>query len=60
MKSEDISTVTLYIGPLKSGDPDAIRVIWARYFERLARRAEPGLRGLVFEGGEDIAQSAFP
>src|SRR4051812_46814833 len=55
-------SVTQWIGDLKAGDGgEAARLLWGRYFDRLARLAQ-GRLGAAPRGpadGEDVALSAF-
>jgi DNA-directed RNA polymerase specialized sigma24 family protein len=54
-------SVTNQIGKLKAGDPDAARLLWQRYFQRLVRLArrklQPNARRAADE--EDVALTAF-
>jgi DNA-directed RNA polymerase specialized sigma24 family protein len=56
-----MGSVTLWIGKLKAGDPDAVQKLWEDYFQRLVGLARTKLqavaRGMADE--EDVALSAF-
>lgn len=54
-------SVTRWIAGLKTGDDDAVRRVWQRYFELLVRVARNRLRGAprVVADEEDAALSAF-
>lgn len=54
-------SVSLWLEQLKTGDPDAARKLWDRYFARLTGLARVKLRGLVRGDAdeEDVASSAF-
>jgi DNA-directed RNA polymerase specialized sigma24 family protein len=49
------------LGPLRDGDPAAVRLLWERYFHRLVDLARCRLRGAAgcIVDGEDVALSAF-
>ena len=59
MPTED--PVTLWIGQLQAGDPDAVRPLWDRYFHRLVGLARKRLRDAPRRtvDEEDVALSAF-
>jgi RNA polymerase sigma factor (sigma-70 family) len=63
MSSDNDGSVTRWIGDLKSGDQDAAKQLWHRYFENLVRmaqrRLDRGPRRGACEDGEDAALSAF-
>ena len=62
MASNDEKSVTQWIGDLRTGDRDeASRLLWERYFERLARLAQARLRAVARgpADGEDVALSVF-
>src|SRR3954468_3321734 len=61
MDSESRGSVTGWLDGLKAGDPEAARLLWARYFEDLVRLARSRLRGLRRGAAdeEDAALSAF-
>jgi DNA-directed RNA polymerase specialized sigma24 family protein len=54
-------SVTLWIGRLRAGDPDAAGPLWERYFQRLVGLARARLRGAPrrVSDEEDVALSAF-
>jgi DNA-directed RNA polymerase specialized sigma24 family protein len=54
-------SVTIWLGQLRVGDPDAARLIWNRYFSQVARLARARLRGspLQVSDEEDVAAAAF-
>lgn len=60
---DDRGSVSLWVGALKSGDHEAARQLWERYFEKLVRLARAKLRATrrtgVHEDEEDAALSAF-
>jgi DNA-directed RNA polymerase specialized sigma24 family protein len=56
------NSVTQWVTALKAGDrSEAARLVWQRYFERLARLAQGRLRTAAHgpADGEDVALSAF-
>jgi DNA-directed RNA polymerase specialized sigma24 family protein len=56
------NSVTQWVNELKAGDRgEAARLLWQRYFERLARLAQARLRAVARgpTDGEDVALSAF-
>src|SRR5581483_6318468 len=57
----DDGSVTLWIGDLKAGDPDAAQKLWERYFTTLVRLAQARLRTSARAAAdeEDVALSAF-
>jgi DNA-directed RNA polymerase specialized sigma24 family protein len=59
----DEGSITQWISALKAGDPDAARVLWERYFDKLVRMAAARLRGApglsAVDGEESAALSAF-
>jgi DNA-directed RNA polymerase specialized sigma24 family protein len=57
----DDDPVTGLIGPLRKGDPDAVRLLWDRYFPRLVALARAKLRNAppLVADEEDMALSAF-
>ena len=59
----DDGSITQWIGALKAGDPDAARVLWERYFDKLVRMAAARLRGAAGSsavyGEESAALSTF-
>lgn len=61
MNPETSGSITRWIGGLKSGDQDAARALWERYFDRLARLARAKLAGVrsAVADEEDAALSAF-
>src|SRR4051794_558066 len=63
MPADDHGSVTLWLGGLKAGDPDAAQALWERYFGRLARMAGARLRAASRAAtggdGEDAALSAL-
>jgi DNA-directed RNA polymerase specialized sigma24 family protein len=54
-------SVTRWIGPLKGGDPSAVRGLWDAYFRHLVVLARAHLRGVPRRAAdeEDVALSAF-
>jgi DNA-directed RNA polymerase specialized sigma24 family protein len=54
-------SITHWINLLQTGDPDAVRPLWERYFGQLVHRARAALRGKANLGAdeEDVALSAF-
>lgn len=54
-------SVTLWLGRLKTGDPEAARALWEGYFRRLVTLARDRLRGRPRGAAdeEDVALSAF-
>src|SRR5205823_4765290 len=61
MKSEDVGSVTLWIGDLKGGVDEATRRLWDRYYAGLVRLARARLRAAPRAAAdeEDVALSAF-
>jgi DNA-directed RNA polymerase specialized sigma24 family protein len=63
MPSDDVGSVTRWVGDLKSGDQAAAAALWERYFDRLVRLARKRLvlarRTGADEDEEDAALSAF-
>jgi DNA-directed RNA polymerase specialized sigma24 family protein len=62
MTSDGEDSVTQWIADLRSCDRDeATRLLWSRYFERLARLGQARLRAIARgpADGEDVALSAF-
>ena len=60
MAIEGQGSVTLCVGGLKAGDPEAAQRLWQRYFETLVRMAASRLgRGNRLVDQEDVALSAF-
>lgn len=63
MSSDDMGSVTLWVGDLKAGDHDAAQKLWERYFDKLVNVARSKLRAArrpgVDEDEEDAALSAF-
>ena len=62
MTGDGENSVTQWIGDLRTGDRDeASRLLWERYFERLARLAQGRLRAASrgSADGEDVALSVF-
>jgi DNA-directed RNA polymerase specialized sigma24 family protein len=59
MSSE--GSVTRMIAPLQAGDPDAVRLLWQRYFHRLVSLARARLAGAPqrVADPEDVALSAL-
>jgi DNA-directed RNA polymerase specialized sigma24 family protein len=57
----DDNSVSVWLGPLKEGDPQAAQEIWNRYFEKLVRLARKKLHGAArrVADEEDVALSAF-
>jgi RNA polymerase sigma factor (sigma-70 family) len=57
----DENSVSVWLGPLKEGDPQAAQQLWNRYYEKLVRLARKRLgsasRRMADE--EDVALSAF-
>jgi DNA-directed RNA polymerase specialized sigma24 family protein len=55
------SSVSVWLGPLKEGDPQAAQELWNRYFEKLVRLARKKLQGAPkrVADEEDVALSAF-
>jgi DNA-directed RNA polymerase specialized sigma24 family protein len=54
-------SVSRWLGPLRAGDPTAVRQLWERYFHRLVGLARLKLRGAPrrVADEEDVALSAF-
>jgi DNA-directed RNA polymerase specialized sigma24 family protein len=61
MTTEDVGSVTSWLGDLKAGDLDAAQKLWERYFSSLVRLAHGRLRtaSRVARDEEDAALSAF-
>jgi DNA-directed RNA polymerase specialized sigma24 family protein len=62
MSGDAEGSVTRWIGGLQAGDMDApARLLWGRYFDRLARLARDKLRGArrAAANEEDVALSVF-
>jgi DNA-directed RNA polymerase specialized sigma24 family protein len=62
MANDGENSVTRWVKDLKAGDRgEAARLLWQRYFERLARLAQARLRAVARgpADGEDIALSVF-
>jgi DNA-directed RNA polymerase specialized sigma24 family protein len=62
MDDDDEKSVTHWVGELRTGDRgEAARLLWERYFGRLARLAQQHLQASArgFADGEDVALSAF-
>jgi RNA polymerase sigma factor (sigma-70 family) len=61
MAGEEPGSVTRYLGGLKAGQADAVRVLWERYFADLVRLARARLRDAPRAAAdeEDAALSAF-
>lgn len=62
MSADGDNSVTQWVSDLKTGDRgNAARLLWGRYFERLARLAQARLRAVARgpADGEDVALSAF-
>jgi DNA-directed RNA polymerase specialized sigma24 family protein len=62
MATDSENSVTEWVNELKAGDrSEAARLLWQRYFERLARLAQAWLRAVARgpADGEDVALSAF-
>jgi DNA-directed RNA polymerase specialized sigma24 family protein len=61
MPEQDMSSVTLWLGQLKEGDPESAAKLWQRYFEALVKLARKRLRGAArtVADEEDAALSAF-
>jgi DNA-directed RNA polymerase specialized sigma24 family protein len=61
MEAEDRGSVTIWIDAVRTGDQEAARQLWRRYFEALVRLARSKLqakaKGAADE--EDVALSAF-
>ncbi len=55
------NSVSVWLGPLKEGDPQAAQELWSRYFEKLVRLARKKLQGSSrrMADEEDVALSAF-
>jgi DNA-directed RNA polymerase specialized sigma24 family protein len=55
------NSVSVWLGPLKEGDPQAAQELWNRYFEQLVRLARRKLQGASrrMADEEDVALSAF-
>ena len=54
-------SITVYLDQLRDGNPDAIRHLWKRYFERLIRLARGRLRSIpgLAAYDEDVALNAM-
>ena len=62
MAADGEHSVTQWVGDLKAGDRgEAARLLWQRYFDRLARLAQARLRAAARgpADGEDVALSVF-
>ncbi len=62
MAADGENSVTQWVNDLKAGDRgEAARLLWQRYFERLARLAQARLRAIArgTADGEDVALSVF-
>jgi DNA-directed RNA polymerase specialized sigma24 family protein len=61
MEADHSGSVTHWIDALRSGDNEAARKLWQRYFESLVRLARSRLRARARGAGdeEDVALSAF-
>ena len=62
MAADGENSVTQWVSDLKAGDRgEAARLLWGRYFERLARLAQARLRAVARgpADGEDVALSVF-
>ena len=61
MPEQDMSSVTLWLGLLKEGDPESAAKLWQRYFDALVKLARKRLRGAArtVADEEDAALSAF-
>jgi DNA-directed RNA polymerase specialized sigma24 family protein len=62
MTADDKDSVTEWLGDLRTGNRDvASRLLWERYFTRLARLAQARLRAVIRSSadGEDVALSVF-
>jgi RNA polymerase sigma factor (sigma-70 family) len=57
----DENSVSVWLGPLKEGDPQAAQQLWNRYFEKLVRlaRKKLGSASRRMADEEDVALSAF-
>jgi len=57
----DAGSVTVWLGQLRQQNPDAVRVVWERFFDRMVRRARDRLRASNrrVADEEDAALSAF-
>jgi DNA-directed RNA polymerase specialized sigma24 family protein len=55
------NSVSVWLRPLKEGDPQAAQELWDRYFEKLVRLARKKLQGAPrrIADEEDVALSAF-
>jgi DNA-directed RNA polymerase specialized sigma24 family protein len=55
------NSVSVWLGPLKQGDPQAAQELWNRYYEKLVRLARRKLQGAPrrMADEEDVALSAF-
>lgn len=55
------NSVSVWLGPLKEGDPQAAQQLWNRYYEKLVRLARKKLQGSSrrMADEEDVALSAF-
>jgi DNA-directed RNA polymerase specialized sigma24 family protein len=61
MEADDRGSVTIWIDALRTGDEEAARQLWRRYFESLVRLARSKLRSQARRAAdeEDVALSAF-
>jgi DNA-directed RNA polymerase specialized sigma24 family protein len=59
MAPDEEGSVTLWIGALRTGNEEAARQLWNRYFEALVRLARARLRARAIADEEDVALSAF-
>lgn len=63
MSSRDEGSITRAFDELRAGDPDAARLLWERYFQRLVGLAHGKLKAAhrpgAYHGAEDAALSAF-
>jgi DNA-directed RNA polymerase specialized sigma24 family protein len=61
METEDRGSVTIWIDALRTGDQEAARELWRRYFKSLVRLARSRLRSTMsaMADEEDAALSAF-
>jgi DNA-directed RNA polymerase specialized sigma24 family protein len=61
MPEPEMSSVTVWLGLLKEGDPESAAKLWRRYFEALVKLSRRRLRGSArtVADEEDAALSAF-
>jgi DNA-directed RNA polymerase specialized sigma24 family protein len=61
MSFDEVGSVTLWLGELRSGNEESARKVWGRYFETLVRLARSKLRSRARGAAdeEDVALSAF-